>query len=541
MGKIVLFKKDFKKFHNVTFRDYNTIINLPVDPQDFDFKHKFKSLSSNQKEDFFIENYGNPLCSIKKYYSSLIVETEGNKLSLKLFNGLRERVVGNYYFKLKKNMKFISVNMETGDIYMGEMHDYHKKKKCIKKIKKNTFLGDPINEFRTNVKNIFSNFDVDGGVIFDQAILTFFKFLEPTNSVNSLTPSKKLIKFYLDKKNVKYPNNFGIYFSQWTHENFRKTLRKNNKKVVDTIMKLFGLQGKTIRKALHECKKLQVESLRNCLIFFKELIQNDYDLILEILNTSVNFESFPDSKIFTKTEMKRVLSIFKEVVQNQTINSYTFTDHMRMYSQLKDYGEDLKWMSEISGNVFTDEHLDWTNKLEYFKRGLYRRKYPRFMYESLKPIHVEGVTYFPILLDETYNYSEETNHQSNCVKTYIGRASSFIISLRLGDSFSEERATIEYRIVFLKNIGKVHLGRVQTLGRFNSQLGEEWALPIKKLDDIVMSWNFTEEDSIVSIEKECSNGVKFFTDSYFDENGVLRWKCNKDKNGISFEYNYWDL
>jgi len=105
MTKKNLYKKEFKKFDNIQFRDYNNFDNLLVHPDDFDFKFKFKSLKSNHDENFFIENYGNPLCSIKKNYFSIIVEQNEFKVSLKYFVGSRERKVGEPYFRIKKSSK----------------------------------------------------------------------------------------------------------------------------------------------------------------------------------------------------------------------------------------------------------------------------------------------------------------------------------------------------------------------------------------------------------------------------------------------------
>lgn len=538
MTKKNLYKKEFKKFDNIQFRDYNNFDNLLVHPDDFDFKFKFKSLKSNHDENFFIENYGNPLCSIKKYYFSIIVEQNEFKVSLKYFVGSRERKVGQPYFRIKKSMRFITVNLENGDVYSGDLLNFHKKKKCTKVLKKNCFLNDPINTMRTYVKNNLSSFDADGNKIFEEALYIFLKSIDPNNLSASLSPTKRLIKFYLDKKNIKYPNNFAIYFNKWVSQDFRKNLKKNDGKVVETIMKIFGFQGKTIRKALHNCKNHHLETLQASIKFFKELIWGDYNLILDILNMSNSFDKFPDRNLFSKSELKRIHKIYRECIQEETINSFTFSDHFRLYEELKKYGEEIKWMSDNDKVMFRDEHFEWTNKLEYYKRGIYKRTYPLEMVESLKSFEVKGVNHFPILLTETQDYSEETNHQSNCVKTYIGRPSSIIISLRKENEFGENRATIEY--FFKKQNKKLVFKRIQSLGKYNSKLDDEWNLPLKKLDDIVETWTSIPEEDIVKISKECANGMKFSSDSYFDEDGNIRWTYNKNKDRSMLEYNIFD-
>jgi hypothetical protein len=85
--------------------------------------------------------------------------------------------------------------------------------------------------------------------------------------------------------------------------------------------------------------------------------------------------------------------------------------------------------------------------------------------------------------------------QNNCVRTYTDKPSSFIISVRKGDTDNKERATIEYQ---LQNVGKTIVGnevyedylvfnRVQSLGKFNKKLGEEWNEVLEILDEKIKS------------------------------------------------------
>jgi len=539
MERINLYKKEFKKFDNIQFRDYNNFDNMLILPDDFDFKFKFKSLKSNNEEEFFIKNYGNPLCTVRKSYFSFIVEQSGPKISIKYFIGHRERKVGEVFFRLKKSMRFITVNLEKGDVYSGDLLNFNKKKKATKSLKKNYFLNDPINNLRLYVKNNLVPFDADGNKIFEEGLLVFLRCIDPTNSSSHLSPSKRLIKFHLDKRNIKYPNNFSIFFNKWISEDFRKKLKKNDGKVIETIMKIFGFQGKIIRKALHNCKNHNLESLKAATEFFQDLIYCDYDLILDILNMSYSMTKFPKRDSSSKSEMRRIYCIYKESVQNETISSHTLADHFNMYEQLKNYGENTKWTSDNIKVKFNEEHLEWTNKLDYYKRGIYKRTYSSIIIDSLKPFRVKEIDYFPLLLEETHSYSEETNHQSNCVKTYIGRPSSIIISLRKDNGNGDDRATVEYFVK--KQNGKISFKRVQSLGKYNSRLTDEWNLPLAKLDEITSNWIEVPENELLKISKECANGVKFNSDSYFDVDGNLRWSVNKNQNKNLFDYNLLEL
>jgi hypothetical protein len=126
--------------------------------------------------------------------------------------------------------------------------------------------------------------------------------------------------------------------------------------------------------------------------------------------------------------------------------------------------------------------------------------------------------YSPVLLTNSSEYNEESSTQSNCVKTYIGKVSSFIISLRNESNY--ERATIEYNVT--KQDDKVKIKRIQSLGRFNNKLGEEWNDVLFKLDDVVLSCLKDKRFKTVKIDKECKNGMKLTSDSYWDNN-ELKW------------------
>ena len=152
----------------------------------------------------------------------------------------------------------------------------------------------------------------------------------------------------------------------------------------------------------------------------------------------------------------------------------------------------------------------------------------------------ENNDYYPILLDSTSNYNEESSYQSNCVKSYVDRSTSIIVSLRKN---MIERATLEYRI--LNNEYTINVVRVQSLGRFNEKLSEEWDNVLNKLDEKMLCIVNDERFETFKLMKECKNGVKLTSDSYWDDSGVLKWSY-KEINGRqenvelfnNFDYNY---
>lgn len=534
-----IYKVNFTKFISEKYRDHSSINQRNIVFGEVeDLRHPLFVIENKfHDEETFVKNFANPIYSVFRYYCMIVIEEEGDKLSLKFFYGGKNRAVGKSWFKVSRNVEFLTVNKKTGDFYRGYLHNYQKKRKFTQVIRRNYFQNNPFSSILSSIKNHLTNFcDNSSEVVFEVAN----KFLErlDLNSVN-LDNDQKLMKFYLDKKNFKYPNNFWIYVNFMWGKEYRKILKKNDKKLVDTFMQIWNVKGKKLKKYLHEVNFLNVELYISAKkLFGEDWLNQDGDIIKEILSSNGKSISIPENfkSYLSNEELKKVYSVFKGMIINDTMNNWTFNDHVRNYTSLKEFGEnEIKWTTDGNDyNKFQAEHLDWTDKLEHYRKGSYTRIYPDYFYERIeKPLD----DFFPVLLKSSDDYNHESFNQSNCVKGYIGRASSMIISLRKNSPESTERATIEYRIVFLKNLEKVHVDRVQTLGKFNQNLDLSWNEVLLKLDEVVLSCYQDKNFKTVSIEKVCQNGTKLSSGSHFDNNGNLQWTERKTSNN----YYTWDF
>ena len=550
-----IFKLNYELYNVVVHHDHNPISSSPLkitkmtdndhevgDLEEFLFLYNEVSVSQKKKSRYvdshifiekfsselqqeYIEHYGNPLAKVSKKYSMILVEKNLDKVSIKLFYGLRSRRVGKHWFKTSKNMEFITVNTKTGDFYRGSLLNYQSKKNCKKKICKNFFVDEPINSFMITIRNCVWSYVLDHSSITREAMSKFLQEIDGRGDFDELSFEQRMFKFYLDKKGVKYPNNFFIYSKKFFGPQFRKELKKNDNRLVDTIMSLNNLSGKTIKKALHTCNNLNIDLYyKTKKLFGEDWINQDENFVLKTLNSEIVIGSraipaeFLD--LISKEELRRVFKVFKKVFFENRMNSYTFLDHITFYTELKMYGEnEVKWMSDDSESMnFMNEHRDWSDKISYYKNGFYNRIYPEYTYEELeKPIG----DYYPVVLNNSSNYNNESSTQSNCVKTYIGKAPSMIISLRKGSQFSDERATIEY-IIFEKE-DKRQVQRVQSLGRFNSKLSDDWISKLLKLDLRMLYYVNDKRFESVKITKDCPNGTILESDSYFNEEGTLKW------------------
>ena len=555
--KEVLYKNEYVRYESIKYKDYSPIDSLSNETSNDEdvFQLHYSKSNATQKhplflhdstskdEEVFLKNFGNPMWSVSKQYFMVVVEKEGDKVAIKTFEGFVHRRSGVQWFKKVKNMSFISVNVKTGDVYVGNLVNYHLKRKCKKRLRRNYFIGEPINIMMSNIKN---NLRIeDNGTAAIDAITTFMNEIDRSDTFGDLTFSQRLFKFYLNKRGVKFPNNFYVFTDSWYGPDIKKCLKRNNNRMIDALMTHYNISGKQVKKALHNCEYLNLQVYRVAVeMFGYDWLNQDDSLILSCFNFK-NSITPPTDEFYSyvsNEELKRVFKLFKQVVVNQVLDSYTFYDHIRLYTELKSFGEtDLKWMSsDDSQSKFREEHLDWSDKLEHYRNGTYTRIYPDYTYDLIQvPININSDVYYPVLLDDSHNYNKESAQQSNCVKTYIGKCSSIIVSVRKGDIDSDERATIEYLIT--KHSGKLNIERVQSLGRFNNKLEEEWNDILFKLDEVMLYYVKDERFDTVQIKKKCKNGVELNSTSDWNANGRLFWtqnKINKTEEHHNFLDNY---
>ena len=483
----------------------------------------------SKNEEMFVENYGNPLCLVRKEYVMAVVEKDGDKISLKMFTGAKIRNNGVKYFRVKKNVDYITVNLKTGDVYTGYLHNFQKKRKATKQIRRNCFIGDPLSLIKNKLRN---NLQVFGTTINDKSVSNVVnevvnKFIESIDqgSDEGLGIDERLYKFYLDKRGIKYPNNFSAYKQHLIGPSIRKKLKKNGGRLVDAFMDEKNISGALLKKSLHECHIINLDVYSYAKkVFGVDKLNQDKGAVLGLLEsvTHVNSPQTADLliELIGPSELDRYYQTFKEVFIYCNIDTYTLSDHVRMYCELRRYGADIKWMADGSNkDVFHQEHLDWTDKLAHYRDGVYTRIYPEVLHQLLSK-DINGVK--PVLLTTSKEYNEESSTQSNCVKSYVSRPASIIVSLR---NEEKERATIEYQVKKFND--EVIILRVQSLGKRNTKLSSDWDGVLFSLDKIMLSYIQNKNFELVKVIKENKMGMRFESNSMWVDYYSLVWEDNR--------------
>lgn len=495
----------------------------------------YKFLNSSNDQADFLKNYGNQICAVNGKRLTFVVEKFIDKISIKMYTHFKYREVGKPYFKKSSGLSFITYKFETNDLYYGTISRGNNKKSVRKKVRRNYFGGNnpPFNNFFISLNHELKTYvskENNEDMFMKMFNFSMFEFLEHIPNINSLINYHNFTdnihhldsifyENYLKTRNIKYPNNFRAFIDK-TPAPSKRLLKKFNNKFVDCFMFNQKMNGDKLKKILHNSKVINEILYANLLMLLgDDFVKNQS---YEDLKTVINFKGGYNFRGYvfkgSKAEKKRVFSTLVDLIRKEE-SVTSFIDHISFYITLNE-NEKIKWLAYDSTS-FREEHKDWSDKVSFYKNGLFYR-----MYNSEFVKAVEDVifwNYYPVVLTESKEYIDESTIQSNCVKTYVDYPSSFIISLRKSSQTSEDRATLEYRISKhpTKKDGII-MSRVQSLGKFNGKLSNDWNRVLEVLDERISELVTNNKFTLPKL-KHISKTYNYESDSGFNEKNQLVW------------------
>ena len=532
----------------------DNLFDMPVvtmrDGEMYSSKHpKWTFDKSLYTEEDFVENYGNPMASVNIYRPTVVVTKDDKKVAIKFFEYQRTRMQGKPYFRVSTKVKYITFNYITHSLYSGHIINYHKKRKFTKRVKRNCFYDGSLNGMLGVLSNMV-RFVLEktpelliNNTVVNDVITHFIDNIPNTEKYKMYTPNEVLFKLYLDGHKIKSPNNWNTFVNIYPQPK-KKDYVKHKLKFMDAFMFIHGLQGDKIKRVLHkvtDIKGLDFFKFTND-FFGKEFMSSQDDkLIQDIVECDlyINGGMTGYLKNLSKREKNNSFEVFKQVLRGD-VDINTYYDHFRMINQLRQF-EPVKWDAK-DYDSFTNEHMVLSDKISFYTKGTFERIYgEEFTNRVQEPLNIDGVTYYPVLLKTSDEYNMESFIQSNCVKGYVDRAPSLIISFREGSQDSKVRATIEFTIS-----EENKLKRIQTLGRFNKGLDDEWKKPLMMLDlkigKLMSAKLFELPGVILKIGyKEFKSGSHFVDKPHYLFNGsqptkVLDWEDPRINNRPTNNY-----
>lgn len=449
---------------------------------------------SDKKKNYYVTKdrqikkyYGDPFCRVEIKTHKRLIYRDENKVIIKTLFIKKYRSINWKFFRENKYYVCISFNLKTGNFTIIQNSGITKKR------------GGGRTHFSTNnfeklkrLLNSHTDFFMDGYTIYDEKtkneFLNVFNDKEFFNVIDKellkhklhtgiffdITPDNIfdiIVNDFVVKRNIKVPNEYkSLLINYYPTQKF---LKKNDNKLIQSILDMFGVKCKSTIKYLHENPDINISQFVNLCYFFGK---DYYHYINKIVPTYFknngfgtkygvhNFESglhrgkdvipvLPQNNInLSKEEKDNILSILNESAGNRTWGSFEgmLVDHFRMIESLKRYEPNLKLNSRTIYE-FNTEHNRLSNLIMKINKGWtieyqFNEKMLNDVESDLVAIKDEFslITFKPFILKRDEDYSDEGKYMHHCVAGYTNKDKSMIISLRTEDGV--ERVTCEFDI-----------------------------------------------------------------------------------------------
>jgi hypothetical protein len=434
------------------------------------------------KERQIKRHFGDPFSSINLTTIERSIRRHGDKVTFKLYVQNKMRDVNEIYFKKSFKVISLTVNLVKGDFTITNIQNGRNVKQ--KRFRVNSFI-----ELEQMIKNNNTPFNMvnytDRGIVqekldikkvFDDKI--FYKVVSDVFNVPNITKGNifdNLQKFFVETKKIKVPDNYQHLLV--SHYPTEKYLKKNDRKLITSILDFYGIKSKVLNKLLHKYTQINIPALvRLCYLFgdnFQKYIGNINPDAFINLNThdtwsvtSIMFKSnyiqFKNHNYIISDEEKDNMSKIIMGGRKKLINRDThlhidedfitlLSDHFNMLQKIREYDPQIK-MRATDYTTFHDEHQELAKMVAAINKGwVIEYKFNEQMLGDVqKPVDLKieldnctygEITFYPVILKREEEYIEEGNFMHHCVATYADKDKSIIISIRTEDK--SDRITCE--------------------------------------------------------------------------------------------------
>lgn len=429
----------------------------------------------------------NPFASIEICVHERTVSIENDKLYIRSYKYRRWRDFNWKFFRKSSKIETLSIDLNKGDFIVGDINNSAPTKKT-KRFRKNSFgtleMLLSSNHFfnkrgaipkESSIHEEFNNTFNDGEILelLSQYIPNLPKKYGETSDKNEFL--KSFIQFFVTKKRIKTPNDyFNLIRRYYPTEKF---LKKNDRKLIQSILDSFGINSKFTVKILHEHPEINLQDFACfCSLFGRDFTKYVGSLSPDAFklfinkdaayhgSTPLDFRGIKNNRIVTNqtTEKENIIKIVNNLAEERmekTLpvgnNIYSlFKDHFDMIDRVREYTPDFKMTATTYGD-FHVEHMELSKMISLIKKGWtieyqFDNRMVRLVQEEIVFVHNDLKTYVfkPQILKREEEYTEEGAFMHHCVATYAKKESSIIISLRTDNGL--DRVTCE----FIKKTGE---------------------------------------------------------------------------------------
>jgi hypothetical protein len=411
-------------------------------------------------------HYGNPYSHIEINTYERSITRKGDRITIKKYNQTKIRKINSIYFKKRTNIYSVTVDLNTGNF--TTVITSKTGRSTGKQFRTNSFQSLEVvlnqimsSEYVNDNRTIFSS-DENGD---------YTKEVVRILNLKSATLYNSIIVKFVELKKIKVPNDYlGLLTTHYPTEKF---LKKNDRKLVASVLDAIGIKSKITIKILHD----DINTDLGLLYWLCNLLGDEYP----------KFVNNIDSRLFTRpksgmspyvgihyAQMREKIKslegkdreslcfILNDYVKNtdeyeKKYGDYVslIDDHISMMEKIRLYDSNIR-INARTWKDFDIEHREFTKIITMIKKGWVTEYVfnDKMIYEIEKPITIElnigdettseivTETFYPHILKREDDYSEEGTFMHHCVATYSDKDKSIIVSVRTKDG--GDRVTCEF-------------------------------------------------------------------------------------------------
>lgn len=438
--------------------------------------HQFETTKDQQIK----RHFGNPFSSISVCTIERSIRRHGDKITIKTYQQIKSRGFNSIYFKKKFSVRSLTFNTVTGNITTLSINNGNKVKqmsfrtnsfKAISRlISENGILddGNTISKFSRVYQEYIESLNLNEFMRTVRIVLELPK--DDTKTLNDL-----IIKKFVENKKIKVSNDYEYWITHFYPT--EKYLKKNDRKLIASILDMFKIKSKITIKILHERSHVDIFSLAELCYFlgdnFSKYIGNVKPEIFDNkriesddYSSPYKFNFYIDRKCdFDISDVEKE-NIIKIVNSTMTPINKKFIgelrDHFTMIKKLRVYSPDLS-MRARTQMEFHNEHLELSKMMSFIRKGsVIEYQFAEQMVKAVEePITIsidmndyedqtklfnepkyEKITFYPYILKREEEYDEEGRTMHHCVASYSDKDRSIIVSIRTKDL--SDRITCEF-------------------------------------------------------------------------------------------------
>lgn len=438
-----------------------------------------------QDERHLKRHFGNPFSSVKTTIYERTINMSDDKLSIRFTRFEKTRSVNCKYFKKHSYSMGVSMNLKTGNIVI-----YQGDKKLVK-IRQNSFkfLMEVLTNFLRKTKDCVGYFMIGNqnknleinkkyveafnDVEFNKTLFHVISSKSPEFNTSYPNDEKEIANFaykgfmrlFVNVNNIKVPNDYEDLMLNWYPT--KPFLKKNDNKLIVSVLDRIGLKSKSIAKLVHKNPKIDISKLTLLGKYFGYSNVHKYIHNLSPLYFSNDWKLFDEQTAIESmysvlnerfeydikdSERSLLLKMMNEFFNYDTISGSTvkgqirqFNDHLDLITRIRRHIPEMEIRCHNLKD-FHKEHIEFSKIERSIKKGYsIEYKFEDKLVKTIEePIVCDDVTYYPVILKIDAEYTEEGAHMHHCVATYADRENSVIVSLREDSTIGSERVTCEF-------------------------------------------------------------------------------------------------